>query len=177
MDNLINLADQLEAWAKRNDVATRAAKAFREIGQLDQARAENERRLADTNAALTAKTAELKAAQDEVHKASVTAEDIKAAARTKGDALVSEAVVEAQAIKDAAHNYAASIKREADHAAQDARTSADRMMREASAAVRKAQDELDALRVETDAAKSEFAQIQAQLTAAKNEVKRMLGGG
>lgn len=171
----INLADQLEAWAKRNEVATLAAKAFREVGQLEQAKAEQERALIDVNAKLDAARVSLAAATADIHKASVQAEDIRAAATKKADDTVRVAAQEAEKIRAEvlvkAEQERAKASSEAAKILAEAKKEKAEWMNEAKIA----EDRAEAAIVKEDAAKRELAQLQDRISKARAAIKQMVG--
>lgn len=171
----INLADQLEAWAKRNEVAMLAAKAFREVGQLEQAKAEQERALIEVNNKVGVAQASLAALKEDLHRASVQAEDIRAMARLQADELVRSASVEAEKIRE-------EVMTRAEHERGKASFDAARILAEAKKEkaewmneAKIAEDRAEAAIAKEDAAKRELAQLQDRIAKARAAIKQMVG--
>lgn len=169
------LAEALDRMAVQQEAIVEAAKAFREIGSLDQALSqrreqlaqidlairEEERRLEELAAAAKHAIAERKAA-DEV--ANLQANATLAAAREKADELTTAAEAQATALRADAAKQANGIVDRAQAQAKQAQYDAAAAAAEANAA-RKARDE----------AAAELEALNTKLSEARAKLRELIG--
>ena len=174
MSDLINVADQVKAWAKRNEAIAQLAEALERVGSIEQAESEAQQRLETLRSEIAAVDGRREAALDALNEAEIAARDTLANAQAQAAKLKrqgeADAAAKLQEADDEGKKILAEARLRATQVLNDAHEKVAGKKRDAEALEKEAQEASD----RRNAALAELEVLQKKIAAAKAEAKRLL---